>query len=124
MVQNTAHEFELASLRVLREAFKDVSTIPQVEGSTHRTEVVSEASHSTGITALSNEYIVFDIPGWSGEQKFCEATFVRKLEGILDILFKNTKIFAKDGESSSQAAKSNQIANEDGAQYGRTLDIQ
>ncbi|GAA5814520.1 hypothetical protein MFLAVUS_008017 [Mucor flavus] len=67
--------------------------------------------------------IVFDIPGWSREQKFCEATFVRKFLEILDILFKNTKIFAKDGESSSQAAKSNQSTNKDGTQYGRKLGV-
>ncbi|KAI9259836.1 hypothetical protein EDC94DRAFT_501641, partial [Helicostylum pulchrum] len=67
--------------------------------------------------------IVFDIPGWSREDKFCEATFVCKFEEILDILFENTKIFAKDGESSSQAAKLNQITNEDRTQYGRKLDV-
>ncbi|GAA5800195.1 hypothetical protein HPULCUR_005620 [Helicostylum pulchrum] len=70
-----------------------------------------------------NSEIVFDIPGWSREDKFCEATFVCKFEEILDILFENTKIFAKDGESSSQAAKLNQITNEDRTQYGRKLDV-
>ncbi|KAI7887964.1 uncharacterized protein EV154DRAFT_325096 [Mucor mucedo] len=65
----------------------------------------------------------FDIPVWARERKFCEATFVRKFQEILDILFKNTKIFAKDGESSSEAAKSNQITSEDATQYGRKLDV-
>lgn len=66
---------------------------------------------------------MFDISIWAREHKFCEATFVRKFQEILDILFKNTKIFAKDGESSSEAAKSNQIISEDGTQYGRKLDV-
>lgn len=66
---------------------------------------------------------MFDIPIWAREQKFCEAIFVRKFQEILDILFKNTNIFAKDDESSSEAAKSNQIIREDGTQYGRKLDV-
>lgn len=66
---------------------------------------------------------MFDIPIWAREHKFCEATSVRKFQEILDILFKNTKIFAKDGEASSESAKSNQIISEDGTQYGRKLDV-
>ncbi|KAI9485230.1 MAG: hypothetical protein EXX96DRAFT_533593 [Benjaminiella poitrasii] len=66
---------------------------------------------------------VFDIPVWEREKKFCEVIFVRKFEEILDVLFKNTKVFAKDGETSSVSAKTNQIINEDGTQYGRKLDI-
>ncbi|KAG2196063.1 hypothetical protein INT47_008157 [Mucor saturninus] len=227
--RNTAHEFELASLRVKREALKDVVSINQGEGchdtevfqaaglrtevvqagyyteevriqAGHQTEVVQETGYDTHNTevfqeagAKSNPFINVFTPVEqtefeklnnsnclnfishsfrtyykhtmsandyseiiersselreefdngldeadkkmidnlflelevfaNKEHKFCEATFVRKFQEILDILFKNTKIFAKDSESSSEAAKSNQITNEDGTHYGRKLDV-
>ncbi|KAG2224100.1 hypothetical protein INT45_004981 [Circinella minor] len=72
-----------------------------------------------------NSESVFDIPIWAREHKFCEATFVRKFQEILEICrFRRLqKIFAKYGESSSEAAKSNQIISEDGTKYGRKLDV-
>lgn len=60
---------------------------------------------------------------WKKEEKLSENTYLRKFAEIIDILFKKTNLFIKDGENVCEASKRMQIINEGDVTYGRRLDL-
>ncbi|KAI8046997.1 uncharacterized protein B0P05DRAFT_20511 [Gilbertella persicaria] len=60
---------------------------------------------------------------WKKEEKLSENTYLRKFAEIIDILFKKTNLFIKDGENVCEASKRMQIMNDGDVTYGRRLDM-
>ncbi|KAK4511069.1 TOR complex subunit lst8 [Mucor velutinosus] len=60
---------------------------------------------------------------WKKEEKLAENTYLRKFADIVDILFKKTNLFVKDGENVCEASKRMQIINEGDITFGRRLDL-
>lgn len=60
---------------------------------------------------------------WTSEDQYNETIYVRKFEDILEFLFIDTCLTARDGEGVSQSTRRMQILNEYNITYGRRIDL-